>query len=228
MRRYPTHHDPATYDSLRQEILDRGRRERGVQRCRKIGLAIQEAISDAIADRGLHVELIDRGFDLAVGDTEPADLDELAEWLQVGARLLEIKATTTGDARMTPKQAETASAESHRYDLCVVDLRNVPADRLDADWDASDVEGIAKVVSSIGGSMKETFGLVEDARTRSIGIRNERALRYNVPAEVWELGLSIDEWVDAAFPEDERQTSPAVTEGIRTVRCLEESSDAQP
>lgn len=114
--------------------------------------------------------------------------------------MLEIKATTTGDARMTPKQAETASAESHRYDLCVVDLRDMPEDRLDAEWGASDVEGFARIVARIGGSIKETFELVEDARTRSIGIRNEKTLRYNVPAEVWECGVSIDEWVDAVFP----------------------------
>ena len=45
----------------------------------------------------------------------------------VGPYLLEVKATTTGQARLTPLQAETASKKPDDYLLCVVDLRLIQA-----------------------------------------------------------------------------------------------------
>ena len=40
---------------------------------------------------------------------------------------------------------------------------------------------------NIGGSVEETYRRVEIARTLGVGIRNESALRYEVPPKIWEL-----------------------------------------
>jgi hypothetical protein len=115
--------------------------------------------------------------------------------LEIGPYLLEIKATTKGQARLTPTQAEMASEESSRYVLCVVDLRGLSDDELDDEWTTDPIEELAKISSDIGDSVKETCELVETARTNSVAIRNDAALRYEVPVSIWESGVSITEWV---------------------------------
>jgi hypothetical protein len=56
--------------------------------------------------------------------------------LEIGPWMMEVKATTSGDVRMTPTQAETASNERERYLLCVVDLRNTSDEERHGPWTA--------------------------------------------------------------------------------------------
>ena len=97
---------------------------------------------------------------------------------------------------MTPTQAETASNESDRYFLCVIDLRSVARERLDGPWAAIDIEPFARVIGDIGSQAKVTYDLVGIAKANEVGIRNEKALRYAVPVEIWERGSSISNWID--------------------------------
>ena len=99
-------------------------------------------------------------------------LDEVSSTFDVGPYLLEVKATTTGQARLTSMQAETASYKSDRYVLCVVDLRSIQEEQLSAEWSASMVELLAKIVPDIGTRIKGTYSLVRDAKSRSISVRN--------------------------------------------------------
>ena len=158
-------------------------------------MAVQEAIKLAMESYDLELELIDKGFDYEV--TLPTDeaIEDATTKLEVGPYLLKVKATTKGQARLTPTQAETASINPTHYVLCVVDLRNLSTDELDEEWTADRVEPLTKIVPDIGGKVEETCQLVEAARTSSIGIRNDSALRYEVPVSVWHKGVSISEWV---------------------------------
>ena len=72
--------------------------------------------------------------------------------------------------------------------LCVVDLRDVPEEQLDGEWTTERIEELAKINSDIGYGVKETCELVETARTNDIAIRNDAALRYEVPVSMWEEG----------------------------------------
>ena len=92
-----------------------------------------------------------------------------------------MKATTKGQARLTPMQAKTASNESPRYVLCVVDLRGLREEELDSEWTAQRVEPLARLVPDVGDKVEETYALVETAATAQVAIRNEGALRYEVP-----------------------------------------------
>src|SRR5688572_9674524 len=100
---------------------------------------------------------------------------------------------------MTPMQAQTASRESARYVLCVVDLRSVSQDTLDGQWTAEAVEPLAKLVSDIGDSIEGTYSLVEEAKHNDVGIRNDAALRYEVPSSVWQSGVSISQWITEVY-----------------------------
>ena len=187
--------DPKFYSSLAEEIEARRRRSQDIDHFRRMGLGVQEAIRSAMETYKLDLEFVDHGFDYKV--TVPTDnvLDDVSRRFTIGPYLLEVKATTTGQPRLTPLQAETASKEPDQYLLCVVDLRSFQDKDLAGEWSAPIVEPLAKIVPDIGSRIQGTYSLVEAARTRSIAVRNESALRYEVPRGVWEAGISISEWV---------------------------------
>jgi hypothetical protein len=187
--------DPGFYSSLTDYVEQQRRKSRDIERCKRLGIAVQKAVKAALEGYGLKLELIDYGFDYEVTEATDEVMADASTKFEVGSYLLEIKATTMGQARLTPTQAETASAEASRYVLCVVDLRDVPEDELDGEWAVDRIEELARINSDIGGSVKETCELVEVARTNSIGIRNDAALRYEVPESVWGDGTSISDWV---------------------------------
>ena len=187
--------DPELYSSLAEEVEARKRQRRHIEHFRRMGVGVQEAIKSARETYKLDLELVDHGFDYKI--TVPTDnvIDDLSRRFTIGPYLLEVKATTTGQARLTPLQAETASKEPDNYVLCIVDLRSFEDEDLASEWSASIVEPLAKIVPDIGSRVEGTYSLVEDAKSRPIAVRNESALRYEVPSEVWEAGISIAEWV---------------------------------
>ena len=187
--------DPTVYASLAAGLAAQARRRRDVERSRQLGLAVQQAVKVALEQRGLRLTLVDRGFDYEVDLTTDGTLDEIATAFQVGPHLLEVKATTTGTARMTPLQAETAARESTRYHLCVVDLRNSTRKDLDGVWNVSEIEPLTRIVSNVGTMVKNTCVLIDVAKSVQVPIRNEAALRYEVSTSVWESGVSIAQWV---------------------------------
>jgi hypothetical protein len=201
--------NPETYAQLAQQVEDTEKRTRDVERCRKFGLAVQDAVCAALTAKGLKLKFIDCGYDFKVENpAEYADGDPSFRF-GLGTYLLEVKATTSGKPRLTPTQAETASKERARYILCVVDLRNVPSERLDAPWQAEDVEPLARLKTNIGDKVNETWALVDKARTGQVSIRNEATLRYEVPAEIWASGTSIASWVETISHQTTPETAPA-------------------
>ena len=191
--------DPEFYRALKTEVEVKRQQKRDVERCRNMGLAVQEAVGATLERHDLEVELVDRGFDYEV--TLPSDdvFEDAASVFEIGPYLVEVKATKTGRPRLTPTQAATAAQAPDRYVLCVVDLRQASGEDLGQEWTADRVEPLAKLVPDIGSRVRETYGWVELARTQEVGIRNESALRYEVPPGIWESGMSIAAWVKAVM-----------------------------
>ena len=191
--------DSELYAALANEVETRRLRGREINRYRRIGLAVQDAVKTAVECCGeayhLKLKLVDRGFDYEVEIQEGNIIEDMVFRFEVGSYLLEVKATTTGSARLTPLQADTASNNTPRYVLCVVDLRGISEEDLDAEWSAARINPLANIVPNIGENVKETCQLIREARTKSVSIRNDSALRYEVPPEVWVTGLSISAWV---------------------------------
>lgn len=188
--------NPDTLSDVEAELEERKKRARDVARCRKLGLEVQAAIQRALEAQNLTVKVVDVGYDF---DVSCRDLDDAASQFEVGSYFVEVKATTQGDAKLTPKQAETASQRPDRYVLCVVDLRAVSQERLDEPWSIDDVSSLAHLVPQVGVRVQGTWSLVEEAKTSEVGLRNENALRYAVGPAVWEAGSSISAWVAALF-----------------------------
>jgi hypothetical protein len=110
--------DPEFYSALADQIEEQRRKSQDIERCKRLGIAVQEAVKDALEGLKLKLKLIDRGFDYEVSQQTDDVLEDVSTRLEVGPYLLEIKATTKGQARLTPTQAETASAERALCALC--------------------------------------------------------------------------------------------------------------
>jgi hypothetical protein len=181
---------------LANDIEARKKQKRDINRWRKLGLAVQAAVQEALEARNLKVKVVDVGGDFEVVIQQGGAIDEASlARLEIRDFIVEVKATTQGEARMTPTQAMNAAGKPERYVLCVVDLRNVPEIDLDKDWTAQRVEPLMRLVPNIGPYVRDTTNLIEAARNCDVRIRNDAALRYGVPSEVWETGISLDDWL---------------------------------
>ncbi len=170
---------------------------------------MQDAVKQALESHGLRVKLVDYSFDFEVtGEIGEETLEDAAVRFAVGPYFVEVKATASGPARLTPAQANKAAAEAPRYVLCVVDLREVSDERLDQEWSGTDIEPLASMLSDIGGRVAGTWNLVRRARENEVGIRNEAALRYEVPPHVWTTGVPISEWIATISEEPQIRAWP--------------------
>jgi len=186
--------NPEVYAKLAEDLVARKKSEEDVNRNRTLGLAVQEVVRQCMENRGFKLELIDRGYDYDVALPDGDPLLDGAYRLEIGPWMMEVKATTSGDVRMTPTQAERASIEPDRYLLCVVDLRNTSNEERCGPWTTDFVEPRARIFPHVGASVAPTWALVEEAVDSIVGIRNEKVLRYSVPPSVWESGLRLNDW----------------------------------
>lgn len=182
---------------LANDIEARKKQKRDISRWRKLGLAVQAAVQEALEARNLNVKVVDIGGDFEVVVQQGGTIDEASlARLEIRDFIMEVKATTQGEARMTPTQAVNAAGKPERYVLCVVDLRNVPEVDLDRDWTPQRVEPLIRLMPNIGRYLRNPTDLIEAARNCEVRIRNDAALRYGVPANVWETGSSLDDWLN--------------------------------
>ena len=187
--------DAGAYARMAEELVARKKNEADVDRNRTLGLAVQEVVRSCMESRGLKLTLIDHGYDYDVELPSGDALLDGAYRLGIGSWMMEVKATTSGDVRMTPTQAVRASDESERYLLCVVDLRGLTDVERQGPWTPALVEPRAKIFQQIGLSVAPTCDLVTEAVENEVGIRNENVLRYSVPPSVWEAGIPLEAWV---------------------------------
>lgn len=176
-------------------------RKRGVVRMRNLGLTVQDSVKQALERLGLQVEFIDRGYDYHVTtvSVREEDAEDLSASFEFGGYKVEVKTTTTGEARLTPLQAETAVNEPRSFVLCVVDLRDFDGDVHQVDWTTTDVSARCRFVSGQTLPIDATLTSVRNARGSDVPIRNETALRYAVRPDLWQWGLDLDRWVQDAF-----------------------------
>ncbi len=188
---------PEEIQKIREKLAEEEREAEVREANRSFGYAVQRALATAIESYGLELKPNDRGQDYEVfPGSLNGDLDDVPFSFEVGSYLLEVKATTTGDVRLTPLQAQTASKHPDRFVLAVIDLRG---QEIQQSWDASDVEPFAKIVTDISDNIVEVYEGV-DAFTDTdipVRLRNEQQLRYSISADLWDNGDSIDTWVQS-------------------------------
>jgi hypothetical protein len=190
---------------IEEIVVHAQQRQRDVNRMRQLGLAVQECVKVAMERRGLSVGDVDHGYDFIVTPVKVTDDDpeELSSHFEIAGYKVEVKTTTTGEARLTPLQAETSAKEPEAFVLCVVDLRDYPGDVHQVDWTQEDVSPLCRLVPGQDLPISKTISLVQSAEKSDVPVRNATALRYGVGPDLWGSGLDIDEWVETTFEIDE-------------------------
>ena len=81
--------DLGFYTSLADQVEAQRRRSRDVERCRHMGLAVQEAVKIAMENYGLQLKLVDKGFDYEIEFLEDASTKfEIGPYLPIAKPLL--------------------------------------------------------------------------------------------------------------------------------------------
>jgi hypothetical protein len=191
--------DATVYAKIAEDLVARKKNEEDVDRNRTLGLAVQDVVRSCIERRGLKLTLIDHGYDYDVKLPDGDAMLDGSHRLGVGSWMMGVKATTSGDVRMTPTQAVRASEDPERYLLCVVDLRGLSGDERQGPWTPDIVEPRARIYPRIGFAVAPTCEFVTEAVGREVGIRNEKVLRYAVPPSVSEAGTPFGSWL-ASLP----------------------------
>lgn len=197
------------YAVIADVIEIKKQRDKEKERNRKFGLAVQAAIEAYLSSQNLHLDFVDNGYDYNVYVDDLPPIDAGTHHLKLADYLLEVKATTTGEVRLTPAQAQTASDNPAHFILCVVDLRGITNDQIEAEWTAADVEPRTKIVTSIGPLASQPRGLVVQAKQCQVGLRNDAALRYGVSPGIWYPGTPISQWVQQLSPASPSLARPA-------------------
>lgn len=185
---------PDEIQEISEELKKRNRQAEIREHNRSFGHAVQAMLAEVIQLHGLDLQLVDRGYDYEVlpGQANSSLDDELFSF-EVGSYFLEVKTTTTGDVRLTPLQARTASDDSDRFVLCVIDLRG---QEIPESWELAEVKQSAKIVTNIGNDIFKVYeGVDKLASSNPVRLHNEKLLRYGVSTKLWENGISIDKWV---------------------------------
>lgn len=187
--------DPARYAQVATDLETKKRRDAEKQRNRKFGLAVQAAIKGFLEANDLNLVLIDNGYDYDLYLDAGPSVEAGTHHFKLADYLLEVKATTSGEVRLTPNQAQTASLNPERFILCVVDLREITVDRMEGEWTPADVEPKTKIYKEIGKIVNQPHALVTQAKECRVCLRNDNSLRYGVPVEIWEGGISVSTWI---------------------------------
>lgn len=177
------------------------RTKRDVERMRNLGLAVQGSVEIALKKLRLDIDVIDHGYDFLVSAVKlrEDDPEDLSAQFEIDKYKLEVKTTTTGEVRLTPLQAATAVQDPDSFVLCVVDLRNFKGDVHQVNWTTTDVSARCRLVSGQNLPIYDTLTYVQIAEGSDVPIRNATALRYAVSSNLWESGMTLDEWVQNAF-----------------------------
>src|SRR5262249_17331395 len=97
--------DPAEYTKLTTAYEVYKQRQKEKERNRKFGLAVQAAIEQYLASQNIRAVIIDDGYDYDVFLDDLSSVDAGIHSFKLADYLLEVKATTSGEVRLTPKQA---------------------------------------------------------------------------------------------------------------------------
>lgn len=190
--------------SSNPEILDqieegRRRRER-IHRNQFVGASVEKLLAQALSSSGLNVTRTGVGSDYEVESDVVDDAGEVLLKINKGTTsyLIEMKATTGADAKMTVKQAETATKNKASFVLCMVTLpdRQVTEDI---------VRQNARFVFDIGERLEPLWleydtieALKKDAKTLSGDIELviiEAETRFKVGIDTWRSGSPFEEAV---------------------------------
>lgn len=183
------------------EAIERKRAEREtVLRNQRIGKLVEELLVQALKSHDLQVKRTGIGSDYAIESDFIENEEEI--WLELEAgpssTLIEVKATRTDNAKMTPRQAETASRENDRFALCVVALTDDEPTIETVKASCRFVFGIGEQLRVVWNQYQSICAATSQARTHQGPIAidmTDGEYRFRIAREIWGAGMTLTEAV---------------------------------
>ena len=193
---------PGAVTKLEEEVRKRKR----IERNRTLGKVVEDLLRSALEAEQLSVERTGIGSDYEIeNDVLEADSQGTMEEVILRVKtsrpksfLVEIKASTQYDFKLTPTQAETAVLKSDQFVVCTVGLQAVdPSD--------DEVRDGARFTFDIGTRIQPLWSVYEDLRTgreaatTKVGdvemVIEDSQTRFRLGRTTWEDGLTFEEAV---------------------------------
>ncbi|MGD0813453.1 MAG: hypothetical protein ABSA83_07605 [Verrucomicrobiota bacterium] len=177
-------------------VEERRARQETVKRNQALGDLVERLFFEAFKDSGLLPIRTGPGHDFRIppvaGEEDDAGRLEIAG--PAGSVFVEIKATTTSEARMSVKQVSEAVPHKDRYFLCVVAVSEV-------NLDVEAFKAKARFVVDIGErlqhlwseylSMEMTLGLTQKTEAGLTIELSGHQVRFRVNEDVWRTGMDF-------------------------------------
>jgi hypothetical protein len=166
-----------------------------VQKNQEIGRTVEQLIQAICKDAGIELKKIHRGGDF-VNENDFTD-PEGQVVLKAGNLTIEVKATVTNSAKMTPAQAEESVTQGQNYFLCVVQLSS-PQINLET------VRKDARFVPRIGEKLKhlvDAYHSVQTEESKALSSTGDVQLsiegtlvRFQINKQAWKEALTLDDF----------------------------------
>lgn len=186
----------SSHPEIIEHIEERRENRDKVHRNQKVGATVEAVLKRALGANSIDVTRTGVGSDFALAPELDADnSDTLVELNKSGRSfLLEIKATTGTEGRMTVEQAKTAIRERDRFVLCMVRLT-------DTNVTEDDVIDGARFITNIGEKLLPIWEEYDFVRAAKVGaqtqngdvelIMTELDARFKVGEKVWTSGMKF-------------------------------------
>ena len=189
-------------EGLVEYIEERRQRRHTVHQNQQLGSLVEDLVEKALKDKGFKVKRTHVGADLIIGDppSQPHDVseDDVAEFELLKddrSWLVEVKATRSNDARMTPIQAQKAVDEGDGFLLCVVPVEP------DAEPEMEDVRSNMRFVAGIGDRVYSLCNDLDDFEQQRSDITTNYGDGFQLVVMSGTTRIRVDKsvWEDEGF-----------------------------
>jgi len=189
------------HPELIDEVAKKKAERESIHRNQHIGKLVEELFEEELRDqRGLRVERRHVGADFEVDSDYTENGQEVVFEMEFGSNstFIELKATKTEHAKMTPPQAAKACQLRNRFALCVVAVGEEEPTRDSVRQNARFVFAIGDRLAPVLARYESIVSATATARDYKgpVGIdMTDGKYRFRVDREIWAQGLTIKEAV---------------------------------
>jgi hypothetical protein len=177
--------------------IERQQRRETVKRNQELGALVESLFEQAFAGTDLIPKRTGPGHDYLIktADDEEQDVGGIEVTGPHGKVFVEIKATTTGVARMSELQVKEAVANKDRYFLCVVAVTNRVLGMEDFKSQARFVTNIGDLFQNLWAEYTSMNLAVRRTKTEDSGLAIEltdQQAKFRVDKTVWQDGINFE------------------------------------